>query len=61
MENVIMAAIAGQRTGALARLWERPYSNPDFLTLEGGEAKNCLRPDEGGSSFFRAPGEVKKS
>ena len=33
---------------------------PIFLESEGGEAKNCLRPDAGGSSFFRAPVDFKK-
>jgi hypothetical protein len=41
--------------------WGRPYSNPDFLESEGGEAKNCLSPDAVGASFFRAPGDFKKS
>ena len=49
------------KTRTLARLvWGRPYSNPDFLESEGGEAKNCLRPDVGGASFFRAPVDFKK-
>ena len=42
------------------RYWDRPYSNPDFLESEGGEAKNCLSPDAVGASFFRAPVDFKK-
>jgi hypothetical protein len=38
----------------------RPYSNPDFLELEGGEAKNCLSPDDRRGEFFSRPRKFQK-